>query len=322
MKAIRIHEHGGPDKLRLEDVPTPKVGKKDALIKLSTSGINFTDIYFRKGLISISLPAILGVEGAGVVEQVGEEVKDLSVGDRVVYANSLGSYAEYISLPEEKIVKLPDGVDEETAAAAFVQGMTAQYLTHDTFPLKSGQRVLVHAGAGGAGLFLIQMCKMIGAQVITTTSTEEKAKIAREAGADHVILYTEQDFEEETKRFTNGEGVHVVYDSVGKTTFDKSLNCLKRRGMLVLFGHSSGLVEGFSVVRLQRGGSLYLTRPTLADYIVTRQELLSLANPVLDKLKDGKFKVKIFKSLPLAQAAEAQGLLESRATSGKILLDI
>ncbi len=322
MKAVRIHEHGGPDVLRYEDVPVPPIGKKDALVKLSASGVNYVDIYYRKGLSQTKLPATLGVEGAGVVTSVGEEVSDLAVGDRVAFANSLGSYAEYISLPAERFVKLPEGMDERLAAASILQGMTARYLTHDTFPLKAGQRVLVHAGAGGAGLMLIQMCKLIGAYVVTTVSTEEKASIAKEAGADHVILYTEQDFEAETKRVTNGEGVHVVYDSVGRTTFDKSLGSLVRRGYLVLFGHSSGPVEGFAPLRLQRGGSLYLTRPTLYDYIITRRELLGQANPVLDLVKSGRLKVRIFKTLPLAQAAAAQGLLESRATVGKVLLEI
>ncbi|MHB8567917.1 MAG: quinone oxidoreductase family protein [Nitrososphaerales archaeon] len=321
MKAVRIHEYGGPEVLRYEDVPIPEIGRKDALVKLRASGVNFVDIYGRMGLAPSNLPATLGVEGAGVVTKVGEEVEDIAVGDRVAYVNVQGSYAENAAVPADRLIKLPMEIDEHLAAASILQAMTAHYLTHDTFQLKRGQRALVHAGAGGAGQMLIQMCKMIGAYTVATTSTEEKAAIAKEAGADHVILYTEQDFEAELKRVTDGEGVHVVYDSVGKTTFEKSLRCLMRRGYLVLFGHSSGLVEGFAPTRLQKGGSLYLTRPTLVDYTVTREELLGRAHAVFELLGNGKLKTRIFKTLPLSQAAEAQGLLQSRATVGKVVLE-
>jgi NADPH2:quinone reductase len=320
MLAVRIHEHGGPEVLRYEEVPTPTPGEGQALVRLVACGVNFIDIYQRKGLYKLELPATLGQEGAGVVEAVGPGVSEVKPGDRVAYSNVLGSYAEYVLVPANRLVPIPDGVTYQQAAAAMLQGMTAHYLVTSTYPLKPGDTCLVHAAAGGVGLLLVQMAKRRGATVIGTVSTEEKARLAREAGADHVILYTQQDFEQEVLRITDGRKVQVVYDSVGKDTFDKSLNCLALRGMLVLYGQSSGPVAPFDPQVLAQKGSLFLTRPVLWHHATTREELLWRAGDVLGRVRSGELKLRIDRALPLSQAAEAQRALEGRETTGKVLL--
>ncbi len=320
MKAIRVHEYGGPEVLKLEDLPTPKPGAGQALVKLEAIGVNYIDTYQRKGLYKGPLPFPLGSEGAGVVEAVGLEVTEVRVGDRVAYAGVLGSYAEHVLAPAERLVKLPQGLDARLGAAAMLQGMTAHYLVHSTYPLKKGEACLVHAAAGGVGLLLCQMAKRAGARVIGTVSTEEKAKLAREAGADEVILYTWQDFEAEVKRLTSGRGVEVVYDSVGKDTLDKSLNCLVPRGYLVLFGQSSGPVPPFDLQILSAKGALFLTRPSLIHYVATREELLRRAGDVLGWARSGELKLRIGATFPLTEAAQAHRELEGRKTTGKVLL--
>lgn len=320
MHAVRIHEHGGPEVLRYEEVPTPTPGEGQALVRLVACGVNFIDIYQRKGLYKIDLPATLGQEGAGVVEAVGPGVAEVKPGDRVAYSNVLGSYAEYALVPAGRLVPIPDGVTYQQAAAAMLQGMTAHYLVTSTYPLKPGDVCLVHAAAGGVGLLLVQIAKRRGAVVIGTVSTEEKAKLAREAGADHVILYTRQDFEQEVLRITEGRKLQVVYDSVGKDTFEKSLNCLALRGMLVLYGQSSGPVPPFDPQVLAQKGSLFLTRPVLWNYTATRDELLWRAGEVLGWVRSGELKLRIGRALPLSQAADAHRALEGRETTGKVLL--
>lgn len=320
MKAIRIHKTGGPEVLSYEDITQPEPGEGQVLIKLQAIGLNFIDTYHRTGLYPRDLPFTPGMEGAGVVEAVGPGVKELRVGDRVAYSSNPGAYAEYTIASETAVVPIPEGLDPALAAAAILQGMTAHYLVHTTYTLKSGETALIHAAAGGAGLLLVQMAKMIGATVIGTVSTEEKAQLAREAGADHVILYTETDFEEETRRLTGGRGVDVVYDSVGKTTFEKSLNVLRMRGYMVLFGQSSGRPPQIDPLTLSTKGSLFLTRPLLFHYIATREELLWRSKDVFNWINEGKLSVRIDRRLPLAQAAEAHQLLESRQTSGKVIL--
>lgn len=320
MKAIRVHSHGGPEVLRYEEVPQPAPGKGEALVRIMAAGVNYIDTYHRRGLYQVPLPFTPGVEAAGVVEDVGPEVSEVQVGDRVAYTGPLGAYAEYAVVPASRLVKLPEGIDFSTAAAVLLQGMTAHYLTHSTYPLKPGDTALVHAAAGGVGLLLVQVAKMRGARVIGTVSTEEKAALAKEAGADEVILYTKQDFEAEVKRLTDGRGVHVVYESVGKDTFEKSLNCLLPRGYLVLFGQSSGPVPPFDPQILNQKGSLFLTRPTLQHYVATREELLQRAGDVLGWVASGKLKVRIDSTFPLGEAAEAHRRLESRQSAGKILL--
>ncbi|PYS51220.1 MAG: NADPH:quinone reductase [Acidobacteria bacterium] len=320
MKAIRVESYGGADHLVLQDVekPTPKAG--EALVKIEATGVNFIDVYHRTGLYPMPLPFTPGSEAAGTVEAVGEGEGDIQVGDRVAYAMSPGAYAEYAAVPVSKLVKLPDDIDSQHAAAAMLQGMTAHYLVTSTYALKNTDAALVHAAAGGVGLLLIQMAKRIGARVFGTVSTEEKARLAREAGADEVIIYTKQDFEEEVKRATNGRGVQVVYDSVGKTTFTKSLKSLAPRGLLALFGQSSGPVPPFDAALLAQGGSLYLTRPSLAHYAATREELLWRAGDVLKWVSTGELKLRIGKTFPLAEASEAHRQLEGRETTGKVLL--
>ncbi len=320
MKAIRIHSNGGPEVLTLEEVPDPKPGPAEAVVKIEAAGLNYIDVYYRTGLYKAQLPLTIGVEGAGVVTAVGPDVKEVKVGDRVAYTGVPGAYAQLAAVPAARLVKLPDGLDGKVGAAAMLQGMTAHYLSHTTYPLKSGDWCLVHAAAGGVGLLLCQLAKMRGARVIGTVSTDAKAKLAREAGADEVILYTKQDFETEVKRITGGTGVHVVYDAVGKTTFDKSLNCLRMRGMLVLYGQSSGPVPLFDPAILNQKGSLFLTRPSLFHHIATREELLQRAGDVLGWIKSGKLKLRVDLTLPLAQAAEAHRQLEGRQTTGKVLL--
>jgi len=320
MKAIQVRETGGPEKLELVELPVPSPGPQQALVKIAASGVNFIDIYFRTGLYKADLPATLGSEGAGTVESVGDGVTDLSPGDRVAYAMARGSYAEYAVVPAAQLVKIPDGLDFRQAAAAMLQGMTAHYLTHSTFALKAGDTCLVHAAAGGAGLLLVQMAHRLGARVFGTVSTETKAQFAREAGAAEVILYKEQDFESEIKRLTGGRGVDVVYDSVGATTFVKSLNCLRPRGTLALFGQSSGPVPPFDPNILNAKGSLYLTRPGLPNYLLTREELLWRARDVLAWVAANELKIRVDRAYPLAAAAQAQRDLESRRTAGKLLL--
>ena len=320
MKAIQVKETGGPEKMELVEIPKPQPGPKEALVKIAVSGVNFIDVYFRIGLYKADPPIALGMEAAGVVEAVGPDVTEVRPSDRVAYAMARGSYAEYAVVPAWQLVKVPDEIGLNTAAAAMLQGMTAHYLTHTTFPLKSGDTCLVHAAAGGAGRLIVQMAKMAGARVFGTTSTEAKAEHARQAGADEIIFYTKQDFEVEVKRLTGGRGVDVVYDSVGAPTYMQGLNCLRPRGMMVLFGQSGGKVPPIDPTILNTKGSLFLTRPTLAHYCATREELLSRAGDVLQWIASGKLKVTIDRTYPLAQAAQAHRDLESRATAGKVLL--
>jgi len=320
MKAILVFEPGGPEQLHCADVPVPTPGPGQALVKLRAIGVNFIDIYFRTGLYKSDIPISIGMEGAGVVESVGPDVTELAPGDRVAYAMARGSYAEYHAVPAWQLVKLPNAVDYQAAAAAMLQGMTAHYLTHSTFPLKLGDTALIHAAAGGAGLLLVQMAKMRGARVIGTTSTPEKAALARQAGADEMILYTKQDFESEVKNLTDGRGVDVVYDSVGVATFEKSLNCLRPRGMMVTFGNASGPVPPTPPLVLSQKGSLFLTRPTLANYTSTREELLSRANDVLNWVASGRLNIRVHKTYSLSGAPQAHIDLAARLTSGKLLL--
>jgi NADPH2:quinone reductase len=320
MKVIRVFETGGPERLVYDDVPVPSPGPGEALVKIRAIGLNFIDIYFRTGLYKSPLPFIPGQEAAGVVEAVGQGVEMIKPGDRVVYAGIMGAYAEYAVANAARLVKVPDPVSFETSAAAMLQGMTAHYLTYSTFPLRKGEIVLIHAAAGGVGLLLTQIAKSIGATVIGTVSTEDKAGLAKEAGADHVILYQQVDFEQEIKTITSGAGVHVVYDSVGRTTFDKGLNCLRKRGMMVLFGQSSGPVAPFELNTLNPKGSLYVTRPSLPHYIATREELLWRAGDILRWITEGKLKVRVDHIFPLKEAAKAQQALEGRKTAGKVIL--
>ncbi len=320
MKAIRVHAPGGPEALRYEDVQQPTPGAGQVLVKVEAAGVNFIDVYQRTGHYKVELPFTLGQEAAGVVTAAGSGVTDVAVGARVAYAAVLGAYAEYATVPADRVVVLPDGVSSKQGAAAMLQGMTAHYLASTTYPLKPGDSCLVHAAAGGVGLLLCQIAKLRGARVIGTVSTREKAELARDAGADEVIYYTEQDFEAEVKRLTNGAGLQVIYDSVGKTTFEKGLNCLAHRGMMVLYGQSSGPVGPFDPQVLSQKGSLFLTRPTLVHYIATRAELVARAGELLGWIKQGTLKVRTDRELPLAQAAEAHRLLEGRKTTGKVLL--
>jgi NADPH2:quinone reductase len=320
MKIVLVEEPGGPEQLRIIEMPKPEPGRDQALVKIAAAGVNFIDIYHRTGLYKVDPPITLGMEGAGVVEAVGEGVTEVAPGDRVAYAMARGSYAEYAVVPAWMLVKLPPALDFQSAAAAMLQGMTAHYLTHSTFPLKSGDACLIHAAAGGVGLLLVQMAKMRGARVFGTVSTPAKAELARQAGADVVILYTEQDFLEVVRRETNGRGVDVVYDSVGAATWDKSLDCLRPRGMMVSFGNASGPVPAFQPLVLSQKGSLFLTRPTLGHYTATREELLWRAGDVLSWVQDGRLKLRIERVYRLEEAAEAHRALESRATSGKLLL--
>jgi NADPH2:quinone reductase len=320
VKAIRIHAHGGPEVLRLEDIPKPSPGPDQALVRVEAAGVNFVDVYHRTGLYKVPLPYTLGQEGAGTVEAVGSGVTSVRAGDRVAWATVSGSYAEYVAGPADRLVTLPDRVTTRQGAAAMLQGLTAEYLATATYPLKPGDTCLVHAAAGGVGLLLCQMAKRRGARVIGTVSTEAKAQLARGAGADEVILYTEQDFETEVKRITNNAGVQVVYDSVGKTTFEKGLNCLARRGMMVLFGQSSGPVGPVDPQVLNHKGSLFLTRPSLYHYTTTRDELLARAAHVLGWVAERALSVRIAGEYPLAEAAAAHRALEGRQTAGKILL--
>jgi NADPH2:quinone reductase len=320
MKAIQVKQPGGPEAMEVVELPVPQPKANEAVVKLAASGVNFIDVYFREGRYKAPLPITLGQEGAGVVAAVGADVKSVKVGDRVAWTGLMGSYAEYAAVPADRLVPIPQGVSDHQAAAVMLQGMTAHYLSHDTYPLKRGETALVHAAAGGVGLLLVQMSHNIGARVIATVSTEEKAKLAREAGADEVILYTQADFEIETKRLTGGRGVDVVYDSVGKTTFDKGLNILRPRGMMVLFGGSSGAVPPFDLVALSQKGSLYVTRPTLFNYMASREELVTRSSAVFGMMAAGKLKLRIEHTYPLAEAQRAHRDLEGRKTTGKLLL--
>lgn len=320
MKALQVKQVGSAEAMELVELPIPQPKSNEAVVKLTAAGVNFIDVYFREGRYKAPLPFVLGQEGAGVVTAVGSEVKSVRVGDRVAWTGLLGSYAEYEAVPADRLVPIPEGVTDQQAAAAMLQGMTAHYLSHDTYPLKKGETALIHAAAGGVGLLLVQMAHNIGARVIGTASNEEKAQLARTAGADEVILYSQSDFEAETKRLTEGKGVNVVYDSVGKTTFEKGLNVLRPRGMMVLFGGSSGPVPPFDLIVLSQKGSLYLTRPSLTNYIATREELVARSRAVFSMIASGKLKLRIQHTYPLAEAQKAHRDLEGRKTTGKLLL--
>jgi NADPH:quinone reductase len=320
MKAVQVKQTGGPEALEYVDLPVPQPKPNEAVVKIAAAGVNFIDIYNREGRYKLPLPFVPGQEGAGVVSAIGADVKSLKPGDRVSFTSVIGSYAEYVAIPADRLVQIPKGVSDREAAAAMLQGTTAHYLVHDSFPLKRGQTALVHAAAGGVGLLLVQMAHNISARVIGTVSTEEKAKLARDAGADEIILYTEADFETETKRLTGGKGVDVVYDSVGKTTFEKGLNVLRLRGMMVLFGGSSGAAPLFDPIVLSQKGSLFLTRPSLNHYIVTREELVMRAEAVFEMIAAGKLKLRIEHTYKLADAQQAHRDLEGRKTTGKLLL--
>ena len=314
MKAVFVEQPGGPENLKYADLAKPAPGPGQALVKISAAGVNFIDVYFRTGLYPAPPPVVLGNEAAGTVEAVGPDVTEVAPGNRVAYAMARGSYAEYAVVPAGQLVKIPAGVELQTAAAAMLQGMTAHYLTHSTYPLKSGDSCLIHAAAGGVGLLLVQMAKMRGARVVGTVGNEEKAKQARAAGADEVVIYTKDDFVAKAK------GMHVVYDSVGKATFQQSLDCLRPRGMLVTFGNASGPVPDFAPLILSQKGSLFLTRPSLAHYTGNREELLWRAGDVLKWIGEGKLKLHIHKTYPLADAAQAHRDLEGRKTTGKLLI--
>jgi NADPH2:quinone reductase len=320
MKAVRIHAPGGPDALRFEDVSEPKPQAGEAVVKVDAAGLNYIDVYFRTGQYKTQLPATLGMEAGGTVTAVGEGVRDVKVGDTVAYTGVPGAYAEFATVPAQRLFPLPSGLTTKQGAAMMLQGMTAHYLACSTYPLKSGDTCLVHAAAGGVGLLLCQIAKLRGARVIGTVSTEEKAKLAREAGAADVILYTKQDFEAEVKRITGGKLCQVVYDAVGKDTFDKSLGCLATRGMLALYGQSSGPIGTFDPQILNAKGSLFLTRPSLVHYTATREEMLQRAGELAGWIRDGKLKRRVEFEFPLKDAAEAHRALEGRKTTGKVLL--
>jgi NADPH2:quinone reductase len=320
MKQIIVKQLGGPEQMELVDAPIPTPGPGQAQVKIEATGVNFIDVYFRIGLYKADIPVTLGQEAAGTVTAIGEGVTEVAVGDRVAYAMTRGSYAEYAVAPAWQMIKIPDHVDARTAAAAMLQGMTAHYLTHSTFPLKAGDTCLVHAAAGGAGRLVVQMAKMLGARVFGTVSTEAKAELTKAAGCDEVIFYTRQDFVAEVKRLTDGRGVDVIYDSVGQSTFPKGLDALRARGMMVLFGQSSGAVAPFDPLLLNQKGSLFVTRPTLAHYCATREELLWRAGDVLKWVESGSLQVRIDRTYALADAAQAHRDLEGRGTAGKLLL--
>jgi len=320
MKAVRIHAPGGPEVLKYEDVPEPQPKAGEAVVKVDAAGLNYIDVYYRSGQYKAELPMTLGLEAGGTVTAVGPNVTEVRVGDKVAYTGVAGAYAQYAAVPAQRLVVLPAGVSTRQGAAAMLQGMTAHYLACSTYPLKRGDTCLVHAAAGGVGLLLCQIAKMRGARVIGTVSTEAKAKLAREAGADEVILYTTQDFEAEVKRLTSGRGVQVVYDSVGKTTFEKGLSCLAPRGLMALYGQSSGPIGTFDPQVLNQKGSLFLTRPSLGHHVATREELLQRAGEVLGWIRDGKLRLRTEFEFPLKDAAEAHRALEGRKTTGKVLL--
>jgi NADPH2:quinone reductase len=320
MKAIQVKQPGGPEALELADIPLPQAKPNEAVVKIAAAGVNFIDIYHREGRYKVPLPFVAGQEGAGTVTAVGADVKSVKPGDRVAWTGIQGGYAEYVAAPADRLVAIPPGVSDREAAAIMLQGMTAQYLSYTTFPLQGGDTALVHAAAGGVGLLLVQMAHNIGARVIGTVSTEEKATLAREAGADEIILYTQADFESETRRLTSGKGVDVVYDSVGKTTFEKGLNVLRPRGTMVLYGGSSGAVPPFDPIILTQKGSLYLTRPSLVHYMAPREELEARASAVFGMIAAKKLKLRIEHVYPLKEAQQAHRDLEGRKTTGKLLL--
>ena len=320
MKAIQVSEVGGPEVLKLVDLPTPEPKPNEALVQIKAAGVNFVDVYFREGRYPANVPFVPGMEAAGIVVSAGSEVKNVKPGDRVAYTGVLGSYAEYAAVPAAVLVSIPEQLDFNQAAAAMLQGMTAHYLSHSTYPLRKGETALIHAAAGGVGRLLVQMAKNLGAHVIGTAGSDEKAKLALGAGADQCIVYTVTDFETETKRLTEGLGVHVVYDGVGKATFDKDLNVLRLRGYLVLFGGSSGAVPLFDLIKLSQKGSLFITRPTLAHYTATREELEHRSGEVLEMITKGKLELRIHATYPLQQAEQAHRDLEGRKTTGKLLL--
>jgi NADPH2:quinone reductase len=320
MKAIQVKKVGGPEALELVDIPVPQPKPNEAVVKAAAAGVNFIDVYHREGRYPVPLPFVIGQEGAGVVSAVGAEVKSVKPGDRVAWSGVMGSYAEYVAIPADRLVKVPQGVSDREAAAVMLQGMTAHYLAFTIFPLKRGDTALVHAAAGGVGLLLVQMAHNMGARVIGTVSTEEKANLARAAGADDIIFYTQADFEVETKRLTNGKGVDVVYDSVGKTTFEKGLNILRPRGMMALFGGSSGAAPSIDPIILSQKGSLFLTRPTLLHYTATRDELEMRAGAIFEMIAAKKLNLRIEHIYPLQEAQQAHRDLESRKTTGKLLL--
>jgi len=320
MKAIQVKKPGGIDALEVVDLPIPQPKPNEAVVKLAATGVNFIDVYHREGRYPTPLPFVIGQEGAGVVSAVGSEVKNFRPGDRVAYTGVMGSYAEYAAVTADRLVAIPGGVSDREGAAALLQGMTAHYLAYDVFPLKKGDTALLHAAAGGVGLLLTQMAHNLGARVIATVSTDEKAKLAREAGADDVILYTQQDFEAETKRIMGGRGVDVVYDSVGKTTFEKGLNLLRPRGMMALYGGSSGPVPPLDLIVLSQKGSLFLTRPTLGHYTMGSEELQKRAAAVFGMIAAGKLKLRIEHTYPLVEARKAHADIEGRKTTGKLLL--
>ena len=320
MKAIRIHAPGGPEALKYDDVPEPVPGAGQAAVRLGACGVNYIDVYFRSGQYKATMPLTIGLEGAGTVTAVGSGVSDVKVGDRVAWTGVPASYAQVTVAPADRLVKLPERLSFKDGAAAMLQGLTAHYLVTSTYPLKKGDVCVVHAAAGGVGLLLCQMAKMRGATVIGTVSTDEKAALAKAAGADHAILYTKADFEAEVKRLTGGVGAHVIYDGVGASTFDKGLNCLRPRGMMALFGQASGPVPPLDLQIINTRGSLFVTRPSLNHHIATREELMERSNDVLGWIRDGKLKLRLEHEFPLAQAAEAHRALEGRHTTGKILL--
>jgi len=322
MKAVQVSQTGGPEVLTLVELPVPEPGATEALVQIKTAGVNFIDVYFREGRYQAPLPFIIGQEAAGVVVGVGADVRTLQLGDRVAYTGVMGSYAEYASVPADRLIKIPETIEFETAAAAMLQGMTAHYLSHSTYPINDGDSVLIHAAAGGVGLLLVQMAKQRGARVIATAGSEEKAALAREAGADDVIVYTTQDFETETRRLTDGQGVHVVYDGVGKATFASDLKVLRPRGYLVLFGGASGAVPPFDLLELTKNGSLFVTRPSLQHYMASRAELEQRANDVLQMIANGNLKLRIHQKYSLEDAAQGHRDLEARRTAGKLLIEI
>jgi NADPH2:quinone reductase len=320
MKAIQVAQTGGPEVLTVVDLPVPEPKAGEALVRLHAVGVNFIDVYFREGRYPAPLPFVNGQEGAGVVTKLGEEVTVVKVGDRVAYVGQVGSYAEYAVVPASRLIRIPDELGFEQAAAAMLQGMTAHYLCRSAFPLKAGETALIHAAAGGVGLLLVQMAKNIGARVLTTVGSLEKADLAKTAGADEVIIYTEADFETETLQLTAGRGVDVVYDGVGKSTFEKDLNVLRPRGYLVLFGGSSGAVPPFDLIKLSQKGSLFITRPTLAHYTLTREELEWRANDLIQMIVSDALRLRIHKTYSLSEAELAHRDLEGRKTSGKLIL--
>ena len=320
MKAVRVHEFGGPEVMRYEEADTPRPAPGEALVRIESTGVNYLDVQYRTGRLKPPLPFVIGSEGAGIVVEAGAGVTDVAAGDRVAYAMALGSYAEYAVVPAWKLVVVPSHIDLQTASAIILQGLTAHYLTHSTFPLKRGDTALVHAAAGGVGQIVTQVAHLLGARVIATAGTDAKADIARACGADEVIVYTRQDFEAETKRLTDGKGVHVIYDGVGKSTFDQDLNLLRPRGYLVLFGGASGAVPPFDPIRLTQKGSLFLTRPSLGNYIATREELEQRSNDLFRMISSGKLKLRIPHTYKLQDAQQAHRDLEGRKTTGKLLL--